>query len=708
MQPATRNYSDALRTFIQARALIEGSEDRALLTPIGLNISSLYFKMGNLDAAEDESKRSLREFGAAPPEYRIQVDCQLGRIAMRRGARAQGRRYYETALTLARKSHMPALESSVLEYFSYDLLELQDVAGARDMALSALRLRLKNRLSGAEISYWALGRAAALSRDHAGAEHNFALAFEGARSADSSMPLWALYRDRGKLRFSEGKLREAVKDLRMALERAELVAVIPTDDNRIAFESGLAEVYSAFVEAGNRLVFQQGGDAALTRETFEVNERGRDYSLRALLPDANSWRRRLPPRHGELLARLQALERRELSDASPEVADAIRHLHLEIEETELAAGAAGAPGRAPAFSNATRAVGTDAALISVALGEHDSWLWTLTAEGLRLHRLQPRAVIAQASRQFSAAVQARSADAAPRGRHLYQLLFGPAMAEIESKADWLLSLDGNLFSVPMTALVCGERRGAPVYLMERHTLQDVTGAQMLRAQQAPPVAGRFVGLGDPIYNLADPRYAAPGAKPAQGGLRLTRLSGSGRELARSAAAWGPQRSSLLLGAAASKAELRRAMEPRPAVLHVATHVLEGPGRFHAGLIALSLNPQGEVDLLTADEIVKQARAASLVVLSGCSTGRAEAIPGAGLMGLTRAWIGAGADAVLATLWPTPDDDGFFFEPFYASLRRGGVTPAAALQRAQIQMLHSGTFRAKPEYWSAYFVIENYR
>jgi CHAT domain-containing protein len=78
------------------------------------------------------------------------------------------------------------------------------------------------------------------------------------------------------------------------------------------------------------------------------------------------------------------------------------------------------------------------------------------------------------------------------------------------------------------------------------------------------------------------------------------------------------------------------------------------------------------------------------------------------MGLTRAWIGAGADAVLATLWPTEDDDGHFFQPFYESLRQAGTTPAVALQRAQIAMLHSGTFRANPDYWSTYFVVENDR
>ena len=707
------NYADALRTFLRARSVAEAAGQRTLLAIIGFNLSSLYFKMDHLDAAEEEGRRSLPLFEGASPAQRAQINSQLARIAMRREQWAAGRRFYAAALEAARQSRLPATEASVLEYYSYDLLQSGDITASREQALAALRLREEHHLAGKEVAYWGLGRAAARRVDFPAARHYYALAFQGAKAPGSSMPLWALYRDRGELRLREGKLPRAVADLRLALEQAERVAVIPTDDNRIAFESGLAEVYAAFVEAGNLLALRAPGNTTLVRETFEANARGRDYSLRALLPLANAWRTRLPPLHGELLARLQAAERRAISQPSPAVRDSIAQLHAALEEIELAAGAAADPAREPAFSKARRVVGQDSALVSVALGAENSWLWSITAAGLRVHRLPSRAVITRASRQFTAAVQNRSQRAVPDGRQLYRILFGPAEAEIATKTHWLLSLDGDLFSAPLTALVTGFQGTRPVYLMEQHAVQYVTGAQMLQA--ARPAAsgnGLFLGLGDPVYNAADPRYAGHAAmeRPSVGSIKLhlTRLSGSGRELEASADAWGRERSSLLLGLQANKRRLRQEMDRHPAVLHLATHVLQATGRFRSGLIALSLNAQGEVDLLTSDEIVKQARAASLVVLSGCGTGRAVTLPGAGLMGLTRAWIGAGADAVVATLWPTADDDGAFFAPFYASLRQAGITPADALQRAQIQMLHSGTFRAQPEYWSTYFVVENYR
>ncbi len=709
---ATRNYASALRTFMQARALAEGTAQHALLAIVGVNISSLYFKMDNLDAAEDESQRSLQVLDGLSAGQCAQIHCQLGRIAMRRGQVAAGRRSYATALDLARQSGLPATEASVLEHYSYDLLQSGDASGARQRAREALQLRLHDHLAGTEVAYWALGRAAARAGETHAAERYYQLAFKGATEPRSSMPLWALYRDRGKLRLQRGRLRGAISDLRIALEQAERVAVIPTDDNRIAFESGLAEIYQDFVEAGNSLALRTPGNTALMRETFEANERGRYYSLRALLPLANEWRSHLPPLHGELLAQLQTYQRRALSRPSPAVRDAIRRLHVALEETELAAGAAADPVRVPAFSKIRRMTGTEDAFVSVVLGAQDSWLWSITAAGLRMHRLPSRAVIAAAAREFTRAIQTESADATPRGSQLYQMLFGAAEKEIGAKGRWLLSLDGDLFSVPLTALVADTRGRRPVYLMERHAVQYVTGAQMLHAAPQTPVDGLFIGLGDPVYNTADPRYdgrrEGEPSLPGETDLHLTRLNGSGRELEISAAAWGRERSSLLLGEQASKLRLRQAMRRHPAVLHLATHVLQAPDRFHSGVIALSLNTQRQVDLLSADEIVRQAQAAPLVVLSGCGTGRATALPGAGLMGLTRAWIGAGADAVLATLWPTEDDDGHFFQPFYESLRQAGTTPAMALQRAQIAMLHSGTFRASPDYWSTYFVVENDR
>src|SRR5207302_4274817 len=97
--------------------------------------------------------------------------------------------------------------------------------------------------------------------------------------------------------------------------------------------------------------------------------------------------------------------------------------------------------------------------------------------------------------------------------------------------------------------------------------------------------------------------------------------------------------------------------------------------------------RGEDQLLGPAEIGGWNAEAGLIVLSGCSSGAAVARPGAGLMGLTRAWLMAGAGAVVATGWSTPDDVGVFFGRFYRGLQHAETRdPAAALQAAQIETI----------------------
>lgn len=79
------------------------------------------------------------------------------------------------------------------------------------------------------------------------------------------------------------------------------------------------------------------------------------------------------------------------------------------------------------------------------------------------------------------------------------------------------------------------------------------------------------------------------------------------------------------------------------------------------------------------------------------------------MGMTRAWMAAGAHAIIATRWPTADQEkGQLFQSFYSRLasvhlRHGEV--AELLREAQLVELRAGGRRANPAYWAAYFCVE---
>ena len=93
--------------------------------------------------------------------------------------------------------------------------------------------------------------------------------------------------------------------------------------------------------------------------------------------------------------------------------------------------------------------------------------------------------------------------------------------------------------------------------------------------------------------------------------------------------------------------------------------------------------------------------ADVVVLSGCRTALGRDVRGEGLVGLTRAFMSAGARTVIASLWPVDDAaTAELMAQLYEGLLRRGLRPAAALREAQIH-LWRGRARRAPYFWAAF-------
>ncbi|MFA9462629.1 CHAT domain-containing protein, partial [Thiohalorhabdus sp. Cl-TMA] len=120
--------------------------------------------------------------------------------------------------------------------------------------------------------------------------------------------------------------------------------------------------------------------------------------------------------------------------------------------------------------------------------------------------------------------------------------------------------------------------------------------------------------------------------------------------------------------------------------HFATHgILSGdlPGLTEAALV---LADSEESDgLLTASEIANLGLDTRLAVLSACNTGNGEQIAGEGLVGVSRAFLTAGTEGVVASLWPVDSTATVaLMEAFYEQLGQG-LAPAAALRQAKLAL-----------------------
>jgi CHAT domain-containing protein len=522
---------------------------------------------------------------------------------------------------------------------------------------------------------------------------------------------YLLRHQRGEIRMASGDRAGALADFRAAVDLAThwRLEVLPVRSSLTAANEELERrVFSSFIEAAAGEALRTGNQR-WAREAFEAVELNRAASLRESRVLAPAWHWRVPPEYWETRARLE-------KQPGP---DESRRLRLELAEMEAKAGLGFSAKNSEIFHDQTslihfqQGLGSSEVLLSFHLGDMESYLWAVTRDSFELQKIAGKSVIETRVLALSDAVRAGRPEAVQLSETLYKELFGQLGREAAAKPSWILSLEGALFEAPFAALVTERKGGKVNYLVSKHSVQTIPGALLL-SKRPDAGTGWFLGVGDPVYNAADPRWGVKqspvhfrslfqeltaGAGPSLAmGAQFSRLVGSAEELKTSAASWGGRSAVLLQGTDARKSVFLRQLEGAPSVIHLATHVVLSHDA-HAS-IAFGLGPQGQTEFLTTTDVASLRVPGAFVAMTGCDTGSGgDARPGTGLLGLTTAWQMAGASAVLATSWPVRDSSGEILASFYKYLQH--VPAAEALRLSQLEMLDSGSWRAAPSYWATY-------
>ena len=326
----------------------------------------------------------------------------------------------------------------------------------------------------------------------------------------------------------------------------------------------------------------------------------------------------------------------------------------------------------------------DTGLVAFALDEPRSWAWVLTRDACLMAALPGRGEIEVAARAW----RRRIASGAPYGAaaradaaRLYALVLAPLAPRLGPLRRLVIAGDGLLHLVPFEALEDESGR----LLLERHVVSyapsaSVAGALHERRSARATTAVRLLA------------YAEPPSE-ALGPLPLAR-----REAQSIAALFPAGAADVRQGAQASESWLKHAELGRYGTLHFATHGTyddRAPGRS-----ALVLAPgQGEDGLLRVREIASLPLRAGLVSLSACDTGLGEVVTGEGVVGLARAFLHAGADAVAMTLWRVPDaSTAELMRRFYSQMR-AGRPGADALRAAKLELVRGRASRRAPFHWA---------
>lgn len=688
------HYADAVRAYSQARDLALANNNWEAAGAVAPGLSSIHFLVGDWPAARNAIEEGLRAARKMTkrPYYEAQLKLQLARLS--RDPRA-----ILDAIDSARLLGEPLSDAFTLEAEGWDLLGEEWLSRDPDAAERALaqahRLRALHARHQLHLSYLRLAELR-LVQGRAGEAEAFT---EKAIHASSTLAAGTLLHLRGRILEAQGRGQDALRAYEDALRSAQqwrALAPPPTRAALIWADTKLDEnIVQSFVTAAATRTLS--GDEAWTSKALLAVEQNRAASLRHSQDLAASWRTKLPAEYWKTLDRLRAEESRELfTGLHSELSET---LHRELGEMESYAGLGVSPKKSESFSPQNslklfrQGLRNSELLLSFYSGTNESYLWALTPDSLNLYRLPSPVQIDAAVEEFQRAVSQHAPNARDLGEQLYSTLFGQLSERERAQRDWVLSLDGPLFGLPFAAL-----RTEGQYLIEQHTLRRVPSALLSSPTQAPRSAP-YLGLGDAVYNLADnrlpPSRLAINTPPGQ----LNRLISSGDEIARSAETW-TGKAEVLTGVNATRGAFLNALQvTRPAVIHLATHVVMSQPANGQAYLAFSLGETGQPELLSSSEVATLNVPASLVVMTGCSSGTGETRPGAGLLGLTRAWLSAGASAVLATSWPIEDARGGLLPAFYREFK--SVSAAEALRRGQAEMLHSGTWQADPAYWAAF-------
>ena len=696
-QQTLKHYQQAMAL---NRSLGNGRLEAYALSGIG----SIHVVFDEFQQAASHFQQALRLLQNAG-DRRAEADTllKLGIVRRLTGEWQQAETSFANALSLSRAVQDVALEAQILDGFALLEQSRGSLASARRYSEQAIELTESLRARAASQQ----SRAAFLASKQSYYEHYIDLLMRlhreqpGAGNDSAALKMSEQARARSLLEL----LAEARADIRQGADAALL-----------AEERALRQQLNARAEAQTRLLGGKHTEAQAAAIAKEI---------------------------AGLVNRLQEVESR-IRTASPRYAALTQPQPLSAAEIQ------------------NQLLDDDTLLLEYALGEKRSYLWLVSPTSLAAHELPGRVEIEAAARKVYESLTARQpkpglTEAQQRARvvsaeaefktqatALSRMLLGSVASQLGNKRLAVVA-SGALEYIPFAALPDPMASANYQPLIAAHEVVNLPSASSLAVIRSE-TAGRRTAektvavLADPVFETNDPRvalargkkttgagdaYAQPAPEAIAANLQravrtfdtsagragLTRLPFS-REEAEAIATLAPASQVLkATGFRANRATATSEELSRYRIVHFATHgLLNSEHPELSGLVFSLVDETGKPQdgFLRLHEIYNLRLPADLVVLSACQTALGKEFKGEGLVGMTRGFMYAGAERVVASLWQVDDlATSGLMERFYRGMLKDGQRPAAALRSAQLEMMKQRRW-ASPYFWAAFVLQGEWR
>jgi len=677
-----------------------------------------------------------------------EIPMGRGVIALEHGQFDEARGFFEQCIDFGRLHHERSLELAALLNLGFISLQINHYDEAVDWSKLAYQvgeeLGEENQVQGAlgnlGAAYFGLGDPERALQLFSEAEHRAADIGNMRDQLKWLTTIGYVHMDAGQLLFAKNSYEQSLQ-LARDIDSKEDIADITADLAQVSVALGKPDEADVYLKRVIGMAQQSGSRPdmidAVAIQMQAAALRGDIAGARQLLSDVEAdpesiaskkWTSELAmarayESHGEAAAAqneyITALTTFENARAQlkheesqlPFVANAARiyddYIHFlvqqgKIEDALLAADQSrartlseglGATGRA-SVTLSPRAVArkANATLLFYWLGQKQSYLWVITQEKVSLFPLPSQAEIAPLIERYSKAllgpedpIEADNRD----GRALYATLIAPASKLLRANAPVMILADGPLSKLNFETLIVPQSEAATRahYWIEDAMLVSTPSLAMLAsARPAPASRGNLLLVGDAV---------SPGPNYPQ----LPYASVEMQQIEKHFAA----RDQIVF--ARDKATPPAYLGSNPeqyAYIHFVSHGIASQTDPLDSAIILSRSSTAEDSFkLYGREIMQHSIDAQLVTISACYGNGTRAYVGEGLVGLSWAFLYAGAHNAIGALWEASDrSTAELMGTLYQGLE-SGEAPGVALRQAKLTLLHSrGNYR-KPLYWAPF-------
>jgi CHAT domain-containing protein len=547
---------------------------------------------------------------------------------------------------------------------------------------------------------------------------------------------------RAELRSDAGRLKEALADGAEALHIVESArSLAASSQAKQGFFTARRKYYDFTLDVLTRLERLHPGQYGSA--AFDVSEHARARVLLDLLAEGRiDPGQDLPPD----LKRRQEEAQDRLSDIQAQIAfergahptaksGRLAQLNgeLEAQEDRLQQIEVETRRRLPKYAairypvplglhEVQRLLDPETALLEYALGEKSGALFVITHDGFQSFPLPAAGEIERCVHQLRGRLNKSGSrelgDFVYQAHQMYRMLVAPAAAILAGKPRLIIAPDRSLYYLPFEALLTSQRSsrryGDLPYLLKEHAIAYVPSASVLanlrsrrpRREDASR-AKSFVAFAYPVTPRAELPPGASGTAISPAAAEVQWLPEARNEVEGIAKLYRPDQVKLYLDGEAREDRVQSQEVAGGLRIHFATHAQIDEE--HPELSSLQLAPsqgprQASRGLLLAQRIFQLKLNADLVVLSACSTALGKEVTGEGLVGLTRAFLYAGAPSVVVTLWNVSDAAApDLMISFYRHLD-SGAWKAEALRQAKLEALERGGLDAQPASWAPFILI----